>query len=451
MKLRAGHHLLRLEVVTPANLGSAAGEATLDRPTQKEPWHELPYLPDSALKGVVAGRHGNVAEEGEEANREREPLYGSPDRGAERGTAGKVVFGNGELLAFPVPAADGGRVWVFPALGLARLLWLQGVAEPGPGVLRLLGALEARETNPDGRSCAAWPAVPELGPGFSWKLEPAAARAELEPLLRRYGGAAVGDGTCLVVSAAAAARLCRLGAEIRTLTALERQTHTVREGSLRAVELIPPGAVFVSFVSVLGAEEEKLEVALPDYVQLGAWEAQGFGWVRLSGVEDGAGDGAGGGRPAEASPQASPRPAPLDPAAIMTRMHQAIRRLGEAEPAVRKSAKAAIKSFGGRARFGGFEAALAFELAKAKPAHRRPGAETRAHRWLVATLLGMDPGPAEGPAPELLRWAQGEPFAPQGLAELRPAAFERWRWLRRFSELGLVIKEEREPRREAAG
>lgn len=451
MTERSRHRLVRLEVVTPANLGSAAGETTLDRPTQKEAWHGLPYLPDSAFKGVLAGRYGNVPDA--ERNHDRERFFGSPDRGEERGRPSQVVFGNGELLAFPVPAAGGGRVWVYPALALARLLWLEGAAGDA-AVLRLLGALESDRTNPDGRACAAWPAVPDLGPGWSWAEAPEAARARLRPLLRRYGGAGAGGGPWLVVAAASAGRLWqRLGGEVRTLTALDTHSHTVQAGSLRTVEQIPPGAVFLSHVTLLPGAEQDLEKLLPPHLQLGAWAAQGLGWVRLeevtaeTAVADGEDEKEAGSAAAATPAPAAPR---LDRAAIMAATHRAVLDLNPAELALRKSAKAALDSFGGRARFGGFEAALAFELAKAKPAHARPKTDARAHRWLLATLLGLSPGGETGPAAELLAWAEGEPFSPESRAALEPLVFERWRWLRRFAEVDLKVKAETPPAGEGA-
>src|SRR5437763_15492238 len=118
MRLEPGEHLVRFAALTPANLGSAYGEATLDRPTRKEARFGLPYLPDSALKGVLAGALGDEGEA-------REALFGSADRDATDTQPGRfgepspVIFGNGELLAFPVPVVGGAPAWVFPALHLA--------------------------------------------------------------------------------------------------------------------------------------------------------------------------------------------------------------------------------------------------------------------------------------------------------------------------------------------
>jgi CRISPR/Cas system CMR subunit Cmr4 (Cas7 group RAMP superfamily) len=160
MRLSRGEHLLRLEALTPANLGSAAGEATLDRPTQKEAQSGLPFLPDSALKGVLAGFLGKTPlEEDDSPAHGRERVFGSPDRAGISGTPAPLVLGNGDLLCFPLAAPNGLTVWIFSALALGRALRLDpGTGDADSDALGLLAALEEERTP----RAFAWPDLPPL-------------------------------------------------------------------------------------------------------------------------------------------------------------------------------------------------------------------------------------------------------------------------------------------------
>jgi CRISPR/Cas system CMR subunit Cmr4 (Cas7 group RAMP superfamily) len=430
MKLLAGQHLLRLVLRTPGNFGSAWGTATLDRPTQKDAWHELPFLPDSALKGVLAGQDGNLRDEPEKRNRKREELYGSPDRAEEGGRPGLLVFGNGDLFGFPLPVADGGVACVFPVLAVARALDLHA-APPDRAVLQTLKGVESTGSAP---KVFAWPRLPALR---GMELEPLAgasvreAGPKLASLLRHYAGEALPAGAeILVVPSALAALLWRKAAETRTLTAIDGATDTVAAGSLRTIELIPQGTVFLSLVTSLAARE----IPLPDHVPIGAWESVGLGWVELSLVGPlpaGAGE-------AEERPVADVVDAAVPPseAAIMVEVHEAVQRLVGEPPKLKQMIRSAVGNFGPRAQFSGLEAALAFEYAKAKPLKQDPKTEALAHRWLLAALLTPDP-PAS-PDPEVLvSWLGEAPFRAEAIERNKDFILLRWRWLRRYTEFGL--------------
>lgn len=443
------HLLLRFECVTPAHLGSAAGEAMLDRPTQKDARDGLPFLPASSLKGVLAGRLGDVPDAEGASNAKREARYGSPDRGTERGRAAPIVVGNGDLLCFPLPWSSGRPAQVFPAATAAKLLRLSG-GEPGEAAatrdaLVLLSRLEQEANEPTASGVAlVHPAAAAAGLPPSLGLRPldlgaAAGAPALLERLRRLAGFSVeaGGGSLLVVAGqGVASRLWLHAAERRTLTALDGATRTVRDATLRTVELIPAGTVFISRVSLLGDHRPELNP-----VQAGAWESLGLGWLRLS--ECGLDTETPGPRPTHddggrESGKPLPRPRPAD---LIAGAFAAVAALVGAEPRLRTAARAAVYNFGPRARLDGLEAAVAFSLAKAKPAHRRPGAETRAHRWLLGALfdLGGELHDQLADCPPLAAWlTDRHPFAGPGLAPRAPALFERWLWLRRYAEVNLT-------------
>lgn len=423
--------ILRITFLTPANLGAAAGEASLDRPTQKAEGSALPYVPDSALKGVLAGELGDVGDKN--PNSEREDLYGSPDRETAQGAASRVVFGNAELLCFPVATKDGGLASIVPAENLGRCLWLEGVTAQFLLAADLLATLEYEgekvSTSRAGIALPVWPALPQ-----SLGLEPMGSRiepdgiAELTTLLARYTGRnPTVEEPFLVVPARVAARLWVHAAEVRAATALERSRRVVRDATLRTLELIPETSVFLSLVTLIGAHHQS---SLQPQAQLGSGEGNGLGWAELSWVESAQTS------TAEAAAAACEREESFDEANCMIALHGAVRNLAD-DSALWDKVDAAAGNLGGRIQYSGLEAALAFELAKAKPAHDEPGLEARAHRWLLAHALGLplETGP-KGRAETLLAHLRQGFLMPGMLERERESILTRWLWLRRYLELG---------------
>lgn len=421
--------LLRVAFLTAANFGAAAGEASLDRPTQKAEGSGLPYVPDSALKGVLAGEHGDVGEEAS-ANSEREPLYGSPDREEAQGAASRIVFGNAELLCFPLGTEDGGAAHVVPAASLGRFLWLEGIAERFPEAVALLSVLEHHSAT--ARPAVALPVWPRLARSF--EIAPLAARieprglAELTALLTRYTGwNPTVEEPLVVVPARLAARLWVHAAEVRAATALLRTRRVVREATLRTLELIPERCVFLSLVTWIDSD---LQAPLASQAQLGSGEGIGLGCAELSWV-----------RPLEApvpgeiERASAPPRVRFDEAASMIVLHGAVQKLAD-DPTLWKKVASAGANLGGRIQFSGLEAALAFELAKAKPAHEEPSSEARAHRWLLAHVLGLSPETGLKERADTLQMHLTQGFQAPGTFEReREAILIRWLWLRRFLEL----------------
>jgi hypothetical protein len=388
-------------------------------------------LSDAGLKGVFASAHGDSG--GEHENPRREPVFGSPDRADRRGRPGPLVLGDGELLAFPVAARDGAVAWVFPALAIGRFLRLAPPAGDLTPLLTLLATIEEEK----GPRALASPRLPELAAIPNLRsfagATPRRAGPALFGLLAPWVGAAVPPGAPrLVVGSALTRRLWQSAAERRVLTGLS-PGKTVQTGALRAIELIPAGSVFLSWMTRLaGAEPE-----IPALFQLGAWEGLGLGWVvasRIEGVAESS-DGA------AATPESTPPATLPEDARILVEMYAAVSALREAAPELAGAVRSAISDFASRVLRAGLEAALAFELAKAKPAHVKPGTGERAHRWLLAALLSSSPEPPAkaGVSESLLQWLGTTPFQPQRVAAVRDLILSRWLWLRRHAELGLDL------------
>lgn len=414
LSIPPGHHLLRVVTMSPANFGDTGGTATVDRPVAVDVFDRLPYLPASSLKGVLAGLLGNVHHGDGTLQTRRTDLFGSPDEEAEdgRGRPGTLVLGDGELLCFPVPLRNGRVATVFAARTLYRL--------------RHLGLLEADGLRRVRRDDAYQGDVaPDLLLHHARWSDFGMARGALPGAPEPVSGS-----SALVMAPDAAAALWQAAVEERTATALG-EARRVRPGSLRTVEVIPPGTVFVSIVS--NQSSRPAELGQPGPLQLGAWEATGCGFVEIDLWRPAPI----GGADAPQEPPAAERPV-LPEHEGMVRVYRAVRSIQE-RPEAGAVARSAILDLGPRLRIRGLPGTLAFCLARAT-GEDRPGGQSRermAYAWLLRALLGLP----EGAGADALREST---VAVITGASSPPPELEATRlWLRRFSETMLRREEER--------
>lgn len=398
------HHFLRLTALTPANCGHTGGSAAVDRPLAVDVWSRLPYLPHSALKGVLAGRWGNVHRKDGTLNMDRTELFGAPDEDdGGTGRPGALVFGDAEALAFPLLLGDGRRALVAVAPTLWRL------ARHG-----LLPAFKLPRVEDD------WAYEGPSGlPLLSERLRTGRFGFDAETLAAWLGFA----GPVIVAASEAARVLWQAALEERTLTALG-SGRTVRAGSLRTIELIPAGTLFVSLVSNLSRQEIDLGPASP--IQLGAWEATGCGYFSasvLTGLPSNSVPSGEAGSDGETAARPSPRHE------VMRTVFQAMTALGP--ETVRIRARSAIYDLGPRLAQRGLASTLAFCLAKAGGGEDAEGLEDRvrteraAYRWILRQLF---PARHAGLHEQVVQAIQ------EGDSAL-PADFHETRlWLRRYAE-----------------
>lgn len=423
LSLQAGTSLIRVTLMTPANFGAGGGSAAVDRPLGLDSWTGLGYLPDSALKGVLAGRLGNPEDRDRRLNEPRAKRFGRGDRevGGRRvpGAPGAVTLGEGRLLAFPLRVSSGRTAVVFP---LDTLAWLQklGCAHP-------FAALPRVEPTTWGGTVEAAELPAALHHLRRQVLAPDAAE------LARLRGAPLTE-PWIVAARAAAADLFWHALDRRQLTAVE-DDKTARKGSLRTFELMPAGSVLLALVSCAG--DETTPLADPP-VQLGAWEATGAGFAAITLVASrtlaSRGRDAG-----TAEPPAGTRPTPE--AQLMARALRMLESVQKDAPDAARPLRSAIREFGPRWRAQGLERTLAFCLAKARLRPRGGApltAAARAYQALLRGLFGEHLG-----AEELLATCRavvaGAP--PRAGAAPPPDLETTWLWLRRLSETLLPAEE----------
>lgn len=409
--------LLRLMALTPANCGDAFGTATVDRPVSVDAWRELPYLPSSSLKGVLAGRRGNVFTAKGSLNRRRTDLYGAPDR-EDRGDGepSKVVFGDGEPLAFPLLMTDGQRAWVVVAETVFQLArW---------------GFVPAQGLRPVESDLAFEGEVPRrILPPLSQTLERGRFGLERGVLTWLTGAA---NAPFLVAAPKAARALWLTALEDRTQTALG-EDRRVKAGSLRTVELIPAGSVFVSVVSNLHGQPIELGEASP--LQLGAWESCGLGYFRGELVDARSTPPEQNTGPAEHSrkERASGVGERLPNHEVMRGVFEAVEVLAKRIEAGR--VRSAIFDLGPRLGQQGVPATLAFCLAKAGGGEAEPssGVTSRnrdqlAYRWILSQLFQMPKGASYDALHRRVVTAITEGDLPPDFEPTRL-------WLRRYAEI----------------
>ncbi len=399
MRLPPGSSWLRVDFLSPANLGAGAGSAAVDRPLPLAEWTGLPYIPFSALKGVLAARYGEPSLDPRTAgsHSRRESLFGAPySRGANDSSyLGSVVLGDGEIFAFPLPLETRGAAWVVPLSTLRRL--------------RIVGELFTSPfpQSDDQRLAYTLLSRPEL-PKVDVETDAAPSFADLRATVAAMVGCE--EGRLVLAAPEAARRLWRCSRETRTLTALQAGAKRVSQGSLRTVELIPAGTSFVALATNHSPGE--VDLILPRVLQLGAWEATGCGFARIGLLES-------------PPPSATSDPIGIADAGTVAEpppMLRAFEAVRAAPDEIRPELRSLLRGLAARLEMHGFRRTLAFSLAKARPFSPKPSAERAAHRWLLAAILGD-----HAPLHEVAVAALSAPDAP---ADLEPLCL----WLGRYAE-----------------
>lgn len=125
--------VLGLYTETPLHCGAESATGYVDLPIQRERHTEYPVIPGSTLKGVLKDDMGG---EGRLSQDEIRSYFGADSGAGEDPSPGKVSFGDGLLLAFPIRSSGAPFHWVtspFVLERLARALSVESVGvEPPP-------------------------------------------------------------------------------------------------------------------------------------------------------------------------------------------------------------------------------------------------------------------------------------------------------------------------------
>ncbi len=108
---------------TPLHVGCGSSVGAVDQPVARESHTGYPVIPGSAIKGVLADlwNERRANDDGSESvvrSKEGVTLFGNDD--TRNASAGKLLIGEGRLLAFPVRSAKGAFAWLTCPLALSR-------------------------------------------------------------------------------------------------------------------------------------------------------------------------------------------------------------------------------------------------------------------------------------------------------------------------------------------
>ena len=124
-----------LHVISPLHVGAGRGIGYIDVPIVREKTTNWPYVPGSAIKGVIADSHKATKE-----NREKDPqlaaAFGKP--GDEDAVAGSLVFSDAAIVCLPVRSFYGTFAWITSPLALRRLRLFAESDFPTPKGNRLI-------------------------------------------------------------------------------------------------------------------------------------------------------------------------------------------------------------------------------------------------------------------------------------------------------------------------
>lgn len=449
MRNNPQHMFVRLQLLQNANFGAASGKATLDRPTQVDAYLGLPFVPNSSFRGVLR----NYWEWQEKPSMDSELVFGTrkPESEAtgvqlgdrpkideitlpQENKPGQLIVGNGDLLAFPLLAADGRRCWVIPFVHLVKFITLDSAAGIDHKIdLALLAKLLKKSKNEPPRILGI-PLCPPLGMSFDTQsLDPSNFEklvSELKKLILCWCGSWLPlNEPWLIASDQVVEHFWNLAVEIRDQTALS-QTKTARDQSLRRIETIPAGTMFLSWLSWFGDQDLALHSAT---IQIGSGEGSGNGFCRVSTL-DMTPDKIFSNMALSASEPEPKEPIENDSEAMLYIYQQVEKARLNYQPRMRKKLRSAIRDWGWRYKSEGLEAALSFALAKAKPKQNKKNLmesdELQAYQWLLTTLLKVNG--------DLDQYHQQPWFSEEFSINEKINLLQRWQWLRKYSEIELI-------------
>ncbi len=110
-----------LHALSPLHVGAGRGIGFVDLPIVREVVTNFPYVPGSAVKGVLADYFGVTAETRKKNDSLHYQAFGRADEDGEAANSGSLVFTDAHLICLPVRSLYGTFAWCTCPVVLARL------------------------------------------------------------------------------------------------------------------------------------------------------------------------------------------------------------------------------------------------------------------------------------------------------------------------------------------
>ena len=280
-------YLTYLYLLTPLHTGGSSQEGNL-MGIAREVHTEFPYLPASSLRGKIRSEleHTHAEEAG--------IFFGQKIKDGQQPTEGEVWFADATLLFFPIASLSHHLVWVTCPLWLERWnRWLNG-APLKPLIAQCRKSLSEQK-----------PALVSFEPEELYlqtallkasnmeKLNTDSLVNELKTLTSDGGIISQLPNKLIVLSEEDCVALVETGLQREVRVALKEEVKTVKDGSFRSEEAIPPEALLCFPWGMKPAKapdrtakiRKQILTVLNDRLQFGGLEGLGRGWTDLKTIE----------------------------------------------------------------------------------------------------------------------------------------------------------------------
>lgn len=271
---------------TPLHVGCGSSVGAIDLPVLRERATDLPVIPGSTLKGVLA----DLFLAKNEANKwirtaEGIDLFGNDD--TKNATRGKLMVGEARLVAFPVRSAKGGFVWATSPLLLGRL----GISCGNVGEMEGLGSKKVSFKSEafileEYKITHIGDVPPEVIEALKTKCNLPLWETTLQDRL-------------VILSDTMLTYFAKNACEIAHHNKIDDETGTVADKALFSQENVPSEALFVGEILAREDKEDekvrekthslqKLQEKIKDegyLLQIGANATTGLGWCQVTMVE----------------------------------------------------------------------------------------------------------------------------------------------------------------------
>lgn len=234
-----------LHALSPLHVGAGRGVGYIDLPIMREKVTSWPFIPGSAVKGVLAD-HFDASDPSE---RGKDPFKAMAfGTAGDVGNSGSLVFSDAHIVCIPVRSFTGAFAWVTSPLCLARLARDLGEDIPVPDVEKQGEALVVSENSKivlDGKTY-----LEELD--FS-----ACASTEADPWANCVAESVFGEDPAwmktfkerfAIVHDDVFSFLCETGTEVAARVRIQEETKTVAPGALWYEESLPTETILAGLV-----------------------------------------------------------------------------------------------------------------------------------------------------------------------------------------------------------
>ena len=278
--------IMTLFTRTPLHVGCGSSVGAVDQPVARERHTRFHVIPGSAIKGVLADLWNEKKKDDDGKtvkivrSKEGVALFGNDDTA--NASAGKLLIGEGKLLAFPIRSAKGAFAWLTCPLALNRFKRDSGAKFDVPEVESETSALVAEKSclKFDGGKvifeeyplsvsgtidAAVVAALSDLCDDAVWKELPKRLAVVSDELFRYFA-----ENAC----------------EIANHNRIDDETGVVANGALFSQENVPSETLFYGVMNAMeGTHLDQLSKGIEKaggLLQIGADATTGLGWCSVA-------------------------------------------------------------------------------------------------------------------------------------------------------------------------